>query len=184
LTVPALADVRADGGGRLVVYGIGGTYLLDPDTGQLRRISEVPFAAVNQQVLVDFACDDAGGCQLRVTDRASGQARLLPTPAPADPWAFMNGPLSPDGRYLAYRDEVGRLGVLDLTSGEQRPLALPGSPGSGLGGPAQATWSPDSSLLFWPDTDGLHVWRVGAPQALTIDRPDWPTFLALVALPA
>ncbi len=174
VTLPKFATLMApDGPGALVVSGPDGLYRATVD-GQSLSIDHiwprVP-VVVTPTAFLDLVCSDSLDCHLSVVDRATGDARLVTTPASE----LFNGyyyafaapdDLSPDGRWLAHLEYSGqspRLVVYDLVEGEvavDRPIT-----GSFYGGIRSLpySFSADGRFLLFVDPSGaLGVWTVGS----------------------
>jgi hypothetical protein len=154
--VPVGAWPTSDGGGYLLLTGVGGVYDARPDG--VRRITTGAVLAVGPTRWLALECDKQYHCVNAVIDRASAARHVLAGP-PGDPDASP-GVISPDGSTAAvFRGRsAGRrtLQLFDLTSGAQHQVAVPVDKAwFDAGG---AVWSPDSRWLFVVARDGtLHV---------------------------
>ncbi len=182
ISLPALNILGSDGGGGLIGTGPGGTYVVDA-SGHLRRVTDEPPKGWNATTVVDIICDASFHCRWRVTDRATGQQRLLdvpPTASDIDVYEAYTGSVSPDGRYMARIIGVD-VAVLDLRTGEERSYGDYFG-GGGFNAP-QAVWSADGHWLFWAGNTHVLAWRAGAAAPLAIDHPGVPLLRALAVGP-
>ena len=159
LALPPLFVLGSDGAGAPLLWGVSGTYLVDPATSSWQRVSEQRLVGWGAAAFVDLGCDAGLPCHWRVHDRLTGETRLLPEPVPDEALrTFDRGRVSPDGRWLA---RVGRDGsslqVVDLATGSLRDLVAEGD-----GVVSDLAWSPDGHWLFWLGADQITTWKVGS----------------------
>jgi hypothetical protein len=169
LDIPSGEAIGVDGAA-LVVQTSVGAFRLDPATSHPQLLSPNPVMAWSATELVDVPCDATLICQLRVVNRATGAARVLPTTAASGPDHFGRGQLSPNGAQLARladpveTDGLNRLQLVDLATGAVQDLGLLSSAGL-----AAAVWSSDGSWLFWVDSNGgLHGRHAGSASSISI----------------
>ena len=165
LTLPPLFVLGSDGAGAPLLWGVSGTYLVDPATSVWERVSEQRLAGWGAAAFVDLGCDAGFPCHWRVHDRLTGETRLLPEPVPDEALrTFDRGRVSADGRWLA---RVGRDGsslqVVDLASGAIRELAAEAD-----GVVSDLAWSPDGQWLFWLGADQITTWKVGTAEPVVL----------------
>jgi WD40 repeat protein/tRNA A-37 threonylcarbamoyl transferase component Bud32 len=104
------------------------------------------------------------GDTLRELDLRSGQIHTVTSPRPA---ARMAG--DPTGRRVAFRDGQGRVSLLELSTGAERPLA----PGVHLIGPV-LKFSPDGATLAIPGRAGIDVVDVDSLATRELPYPSGP----------
>jgi hypothetical protein len=165
LALPPLFVLGSDGAGAPLLWGVSGTYLVDPATSSWQRVSEQRLVGWGAAAFVDLGCDGGLPCHWRVQDRMTGETRILPEPVPDEALrTFDRGRVSPDGRWLA---RVGRGGsslqVVDLATGALRDLV---ADGDGL--VSDLTWSPDGHWLFWLGADQITTWKVGSADPVVL----------------
>ena len=149
-----LQPLGVDSTGRLIVQGLGGTYVVDGDA--LRRVTSGALLAIGPSTSLAGECDDAHHCTMVVIDNVSGERRPLPSAAP--PASFGIGTVSPDGRFAIYVADDGSRGVrlLDLGGGAETSLPEADQSGVGFGASPSAffVWSADSRYLFFVSLGG------------------------------
>jgi hypothetical protein len=165
LALPPLFVLGSDGAGAPLLWGVSGTYLVDPATSAWERVSEQRLAGWGAAAFVDLGCDQGFPCHWRVHDRLTGATRLLPEPVPDEALrTFDRGRVSPDGQWLA---RVGRDGsslqVVDLATGALRDLVAEGD-----GVVSDLAWSPDGHWLFWLGADQITTWKVGSADPVVL----------------
>lgn len=142
----------SDGAGYLVVNATGGTYDARPDG--LHRITTGSLLAIGPTRWLTEECDDQHRCSTVVTDRASGQRRILDTPV--DRYE-LNGVISPDGSTAALLVQgpqgVATVHLLDLASGVDRTTGVTVDVSQGFGSGA-FVWTPDSRWLLAAAANG------------------------------
>ena len=181
LTLPG--NVGDDGAGQLILFvpNAAATYALDTATGAPSRLLNGFPIALDHSRVVDMTCDDHLACHLRVTNRATGQARVLPDVATSKLVDYGGGGMiSPDGRWLALLRDPGRMMVIDLQDGSERLFDDARLTAYWGQGPA---WSPDGGWLFWTGGARVYAWRAGSASAQTVGGDDLPELVGLVAAP-
>jgi hypothetical protein len=179
LALPPLFVLGSDGAGAPLLWGLSGTYLVDPVTSTWTRVSEQRLVGWGAAAFVDLGCDGGLPCHWRVHDRRTGETRLLPEPAPEEALqTFDRGRVSPDGQWLA---RVGRGGsslqVVDLATGALRDLVAEGD-----GIVSDLAWSPDGHWLFWLGADQITTWKVGTADPVVLSGLGFvPDVVALTA---
>lgn len=169
----------ADGTGQLVIAGLAGWYASGP-TG-LRRVTSGTLLAIGPTRWLTADCDDAGRCQLTVTDRSTGTRTVLPGSIPTD--VYFPGLISPDGRWAALgtqRDHPGALTLVDLTTGRRRTAELEAQGPLPAG---QMVWSPDSRWLLGLDQRNGLVGVDPSTGRATPVAGDLPSLTAITVRP-
>jgi hypothetical protein len=182
LPLPPVWLTIDDGAGRLLGLGVGGTYLLDPQTGRPTRILEGLPVGLNANVLVDTACDASLTCRWRVTERASGTSHTLPTPPPESLTFVFGGRVSADNRWLAVFDSAGRLLVVDLRDGSARDLGQASGSGN-WGSGALPVWAANGRWLYFTRTGTLYAWRAATGESLRVGGAGLPALSSIAAWP-
>ena len=72
LALPPLFVLGSDGAGAPLLWGVSGTYLVDPATSAWERVSEQRLAGWGAAAFVDLGCDQGFPCHWRVHDRLTG----------------------------------------------------------------------------------------------------------------
>lgn len=147
-------DITADGTGRVIINGLGGSYLAAP--GRLAKLTSGQLVAVGPTRLLANECDDTATCRAVVIDRRDGAGRrVYDAPLPVSGGEM--GVISPDGRWamttVARDDGVSDVVLTDLDLGDQRTLDVRVN---GLGLQDHA-WSPDSRWLLLTDQTRLYA---------------------------
>lgn len=150
--------IGPDGRGNVLVGGIGGVYLVQPD-GPRRVTTGVLNAAGPTHFLVTD-CDDRARCSSLVIDRNTGRRRGLDVePDPSNFGAGL-GTVSPDGSHAAvvsWHEASGpAVQVIDLETGKERHLDVELRDPDGPVGQVMA-FSPDGSWLFVASPGGLRA---------------------------
>jgi hypothetical protein len=148
-TWPAFVDPATGG---LVVGNTPRNFAITPDGPEYLGVGDI--LGITAELLVAYDCDEAFVCSLVRTDRATGEATLVPPdPEPIESYRWQptlgwGGPsdsaLSPDGRWLAvigstFRSTVA--GIVDVESGRFVELSRDTFP-------ATVAWAPDSRWVF------------------------------------
>jgi len=162
------ATAASDGRGDVLVT-TGSFEVYDAGPGWDRILPGTVVAVGRAEWLVDVCNPLYTSCHDEVVDIATGSRRVLPGPAPIEPYLFTwppTGVISPDGRTAAVA-ENGRgrqltVHLIDLSTGAVRDLNVPvGELGSDLtlGGANQYSmaWSPDGRWLFVAASGGKLV---------------------------
>jgi hypothetical protein len=179
LAATAVSDGRGD---VLVTDNSFTVYDTGPDWDRL--VPGTVIAVGRTEWLADVCNAAYGDCRNEVVDVSSGIQRVLPGPAPPDPFYFSwppTGVISPDGSTAAV-GENGRNGQLtlhlvDLRTGATRDLnVLLGAPSSDLpvGGESSMVWSPDGRWLFVATAGGKLLAvdpLTGRAQSLGVSLP-------------
>lgn len=173
--------LMGDQQGNVLFAGVGGTYVGRP--GGLDRVADGRLLAVGPTTLLTLECDDRGRCFDVVTDRDTGDARVLPK-SPVHRVGVL-GVISPDGSTAAivrpaeqYRST---LWVIDLSTGDSRPIAPMRAPYDG----GKLVWSPDGEWLFAVSRGELVAFESGAFQPRHLDASLSPVLhVALRPAPA
>ncbi len=182
LVLPPFSQLLGDGAGGLLITSIGGTYELALETGSPSRVSDGQVVGASATALVDLRCDDRLKCRWRVTDRATGEQRLLPQPPSATTltrFLYRHAAMSSDDRYLAYFDDTSQLSVVDLTTGEERKLGFANS-GYCCSDPA---WSPNGRWLFYTNVGKLLGWQAGTTNIVEVGPLSLPELATVAAGP-
>lgn len=136
----------------------GGVFARDGET--YRRVFDGQLLGVSDGVVAAATCDQPNRCRLHWLDRATWAE--LSRPVPAD-LSLAEGDagvwLSPDGRFLAYPADDGRLRLFDVARGAAVPVRpLPGS----------LATSPDGQFLALLDDGSLLVYETGTGRSFPV----------------
>lgn len=166
---PRSAVVGAAPDGRILVAAQdGGTFALDPDSGQATRISPGRIIALGHTVVVEDTCEANLSCAIFARKPATGARVALDRfVGPAlDELSDLGLPavLSPDERWLLAWEQGGApfpygVAVIDMATGRtvwQRPIEAPGFQ-------LAAAWTPDSRWVLVKTRDGIDAVPVDAP---------------------
>jgi hypothetical protein len=196
VTLPKFSTlIAADGPGALMLGGPDGLYraTIDGQTVAIEHVWPRVPVIVTPTAFLDMACSSGLDCHLTVVDRATGDARPVPTPAEelfnGYYYAFIaSDALSPDGHWLAhlqYSGQTPHLVVYDLVNegiAVDHPII-----GSFYGGihSLPFSFSADGRLLLFIDATGqLGVWPVGSRELPhMVDIPGVDSISSMSVLP-
>ena len=150
--------VTSDASGYALVYGVGGTYDVQPDGPHL--VTHGTLLAVGPTRFLVYECDDLGRCGAAVVNRKDGSRRSLPGLAPRVGYQTANGVISPDGHtaaLLQYATNGTKVILINLQTGSSHVLDVA----------ANGTGTADSTLVFSPD--GRYLVVDGVTGVVTID---------------
>jgi hypothetical protein len=169
--LPANSWVQTpDPGGGVIVYGSsGGIYHADASGSQ--RLTTGQLLAVDTTTIVVVECGDVlDDCHVFVTDRATGERRVLEvadgSPARFEPsysyWGTVLSTISPSGDHItvnASGPHNWSYGILSLVDGEFVPLSEPY-------GDATVSWSPDGRYAFYLHNGKISMYDTVAKTTL------------------
>jgi hypothetical protein len=155
IPIPDGGQAGSDGAGYLTFYGIGGVYRALP--GVVRRITAGELVAVGPTRWLTRECDEQYRCNTVVTDRTSGERRVVA----AHLVGYGDvGEIAPDGSSAAVvrMTDAGApvLHIIDLATGTDHRSDVSIDPDNTYGGGLVA-WSPDSRWLFVVGQNGRVV---------------------------
>jgi hypothetical protein len=137
--------VTLDGAGYALTVGVGGTYDVRPDGVTLVTHGEV--LAAGPTALLVYECDDQATCSTAVVDRRTGTRRPGPSIDPSSVGLFVQGVISPDGRFAALLGIYG-VTLFDLDSGTERNVAQLQGYSIGNDASTMFAFSPDGRYLL------------------------------------
>jgi hypothetical protein len=146
-----IGTAESDGAGYVRFYGTGGVYDARPDG--VNRITSGALLATGPTRWLTEECDAEFRCVTAVTDRATGEQRILAVSAGNYSYGGVSdGVIAPDGSVAALTRDDGQNGrltldLLDLSNGDLHATSVVLNPEQAYSG-GEFAWTPDSRWLF------------------------------------
>jgi hypothetical protein len=173
-----------DGGGYVLVQGVGGYYDLTPDATRL--VTHGLVLAVGATGFLAYECGDGSQCQGVVIDRHTWSRRLLPSLTLKSLGLARIGSISADGRRAAFLESGGldtslvpQVQIIDLASGAS--TAVPAAIDQNAPASGSLRFSPDGRhLVVILEGGNLGIIDAATGRVRTVLLPgDVPRLLAI-----
>ena len=171
--------VTPDGAGYALTVGVGGTYDVRP--GSVTLVTHGEVLAAGPTALLVYECDDHAACSTAVVDRGTGARRPGPSIDPSSVGLFVQGVISPDGRFAALLGIYG-VALFDLDAGTERNVAQLQGYSIGNDASTMFAFSPDGRYLLIASQDG-EVIPVETATGVALDPLPIPPMTAIAVRP-